>query len=53
MMKDLDKLIEQGNKVCDLYFKTGNSQEFLIAIARLQEILVEIENSEDNKHPDT
>lgn len=51
-MNDLDKLIEQSNKVCDLYFKTGNSQEFLIAIARLQELLVEVENSQDNKNPD-
>ena len=51
-MDDLDKLVEQCNTVCDLYFKTGNSQKFVIAIARLQDLLVEIENSEDNKHPD-
>lgn len=45
-MSNLDKLINQSNKVCDLYFKTGNSKEFVIAIARLQELLAEIENKD-------
>lgn len=52
-MNNFDKLIDQSNKVCDLYFKTGNFQEFVIAIARLQEFPVEFENSENNKDLDT
>jgi hypothetical protein len=42
----IDKLIEQSNIVCNIYNREGDSKNFKIAIARLQEILSKLESQQ-------